>query len=236
MDARRTNAERSEETRTALLAAARELFAERGYGGTPTETIVEHAGVTRGALYYHFKDKPGLFRSVFAETDMSMMQAISQSVERAEGDDWQRIMAGTQTFLELCGTRDIQRILYTDGPVVLGADWPSPMGLTLVRQSLTVLMSQGYIAEQPLEPLTHMLFGSLVQGALYVVRADDKDAARQEIWQALGKLMNGLLIKPGPHDSRSEHAGQLAADSPGAAIPPLPAAAISDAVIFYGSD
>ena len=151
MSTGRTNAERSEETRATLIAAARELFTERGYGDTTTEAIVERAGVTTGALHHHFKDKAGLFRAVFSETDQSMLDTVAQSIEQAEGDEWQRIMAGLlDAFLDQCNTPHVQRILYTDGPVVLGADWPSQTGLDLLRQSLAVLISRGYCAEQPI--------------------------------------------------------------------------------------
>src|SRR6185295_15626927 len=49
MNVKRTQAERSESTRGALIVAARELFAEHGYAGVGTEEIVRSAGVTRGA-------------------------------------------------------------------------------------------------------------------------------------------------------------------------------------------
>jgi AcrR family transcriptional regulator len=56
---------RSEATRSALVAAARKLFTERGYAGVSTAEIVEAAGVTRNALYYHFPTKESLFRAVY---------------------------------------------------------------------------------------------------------------------------------------------------------------------------
>ena len=62
--ARRTQAERTATTREALLRAARQLFGEHGFAGTPREDIVERAGVTRGALHHHFGRKEDLFRAV----------------------------------------------------------------------------------------------------------------------------------------------------------------------------
>ena len=191
----RTNAERSEETQAALIAAARELFTERGYSATPTEAIVERAGVTTGALHYHFKDKVGLFRAVFAATDQAMLATVAQRIEQAEGDAWQRIMAGLHAFLEQCTSPHIQRILYTDGPIVLGPDWPSQTGLNLLRQSLAVLIRQGHCAEQPIDPLAYLIDGSLALGALYIARADDKRTARADIEHALLALLSGLRIK-----------------------------------------
>ncbi|MFH1686786.1 MAG: TetR/AcrR family transcriptional regulator [bacterium] len=49
------------ERRQQLLAAARELFVKKGYRGTTTEEIARRAGVTKGALYFHFKTKEDLF-------------------------------------------------------------------------------------------------------------------------------------------------------------------------------
>jgi len=53
-------AERPEPSRKHLLAAAIDCFARFGYQGTSIDRIARHAGVTKGALYYHFKDKEEL--------------------------------------------------------------------------------------------------------------------------------------------------------------------------------
>ena len=52
---RRTQAERADTTRKALIAAGRDLFATRGYDEVGAEEIVRAAGLTRGALYHPTK-------------------------------------------------------------------------------------------------------------------------------------------------------------------------------------
>jgi AcrR family transcriptional regulator len=68
---RRTRSARAEnaDARAALLAAAAELFAERGYRGASVDEIAERAGYSKGALYWHFQSKDELF---FALMDQSV--------------------------------------------------------------------------------------------------------------------------------------------------------------------
>ena len=191
-----SNAERSEQTQRALRAAARALFTERGYAATPTEAIVARAGVTRGALHYHFKNKAGLFSAVYTELEGELMQGILQSMAAGAGDEWQRILLAIDTFLDLSTAPALQRVLYVDGPVVLNSAVPNPTGLSLIRQSLERLMTRGYIAEQPLESLARLWFGALVEGALYLVQADDQPTAKADLTQSITRLLTGLRIAP----------------------------------------
>ena len=68
---RRTRSARAEnaDARAALLAAAAELFAKRGYRGASVDEIAERAGYSKGALYWHFQSKDELF---FALMDQSV--------------------------------------------------------------------------------------------------------------------------------------------------------------------
>ncbi|WP_120997011.1 TetR family transcriptional regulator [Stutzerimonas urumqiensis] len=60
---RRTK-EEAEKTRLALLASAERLFLERGVAHTSLDQIARDAGVTRGAVYWHFQNKSHLFHDL----------------------------------------------------------------------------------------------------------------------------------------------------------------------------
>lgn len=60
---RRTK-EESARTRNAILGAAREVFQQHGVARTTMEQIAEAAGVTRGAVYFHFPNKTAVFYAV----------------------------------------------------------------------------------------------------------------------------------------------------------------------------
>src|SRR6202043_1299419 len=116
-------AEHASDTRTALLASARRLFAAHGYDGTGTEQIVADARVTRGALYHHFRDKADLFRAVMAEAAGAVAQRlIDEQLASEAPSPLAEIRAGISAFLDVCVGGDFQRIVLVDGPRVLGSD------------------------------------------------------------------------------------------------------------------
>ena len=121
--ARRTQAERTAATRARLLAAGRKLFASDGFAAVSTQTIVDAAGVTRGALYHQFGDKTGLFAAVYEDVERDLVTTITTRIVRAAPTDQLSAMRiGARLFLEECSAPTVQRIVLIDAPAVLGWD------------------------------------------------------------------------------------------------------------------
>jgi AcrR family transcriptional regulator len=195
--ARRTQAERSQATREALIEAARLLLAERGYAGVGTEEIVRAAGVTRGALYHHFGGKRDLFEAVYERIEVELAQRIATgALERGAAEPLEAMRAGAEMFLQACTEPDVQRIVLLDGPSVLGWDrWreiAAEHGLGLIEATLQAAIDAAAIAEQPVRPLAHVLMGALDEAAMLVARAADPDLMRVEVGRTLDLLLAGL--------------------------------------------
>ncbi|HEX9966309.1 MAG TPA: helix-turn-helix domain-containing protein, partial [Solirubrobacterales bacterium] len=173
MNVKRTQRERSQATRGALVAAARRLFAERGYAGVGTEEIVRAAGVTRGALYHHFADKRDLFEAVYEQLEADLTERIASGALAANADSPLAAMrAGAAMFLRACTEPEAQQIALLDGPAVLGWDrWReigAEHGLGLIEATLRAAIEADAIPRQPVRPLAHVLMGALDEAALLV--------------------------------------------------------------------
>ena len=165
-----------EATRTALIDAARRLFAERGYDAVGTEEIVRAAGVTRGALYHHFGGKAELLEAVYERLEAESTERVARVVLGSELESpLEAMKAGIEAFLDECAEPELQRIALHDAPAVLGWDrWreiAAANGLGLIEASLSAAIEAGEIRPLPVRPMAHLLLGALDEAAMLVARA-----------------------------------------------------------------
>ena len=192
----RTQAQRSGATRAALVAAARQLFAEHGYADTPRENIVAAAGVTRGALQHHFGDKLSLFRAVYEQVEQEVVNAVAEAAIKAGGDPVTELRAGCQAYLDAVLDAGVQRICAIDGPAVLSANVRQEIAeryaLGLVRQALQHAMDSGQIEKVPVEPFARVLLAGVTAAAEYVAVSSDTRRARKDAGRTLDLILDRL--------------------------------------------
>ncbi|MGW3938248.1 TetR/AcrR family transcriptional regulator [Streptomyces phaeochromogenes] len=193
-------AERAETTRSALVAAARRLFVEKGYFGTSTEELVAAAGVgTRGALYHHFADKKALFLAVFEQVEEDLLAAVdTTTTSSSSGDALARLRHGLLGFLDASLQPEVQRILLVDGPAVLGwREWRAieeRYGLGAIHALLDLAVAEGTLPDQPLDVLAHILLAAIDEAALFIASADNPVSARDQAVSAVDQLLAGLAV------------------------------------------
>jgi AcrR family transcriptional regulator len=188
-------AERARDTRAALVRAGRELFAERGYAAVGTEELVARAGVTRGALYHHFRDKRDLFRAVYEQLEQEAVEASARDMAGIE-DPVELLRAGVRSYLDACLDPAMRQIALLDAPAVLGwQEWReigSRYALGLVVFGLQNAMDRGALRRADVKPLAHVMLGALGEAAMLIANAPDPAATRQEVEGPLLTLLEGL--------------------------------------------
>jgi AcrR family transcriptional regulator len=113
---RKSNALPKLERRQQILAAARDVFARRGYHQTTIDDIVAVAGVARGTYYLYFEDK----RAVFSDLIDRFAQRLSMTIVRIVTNDPTRSVEeqareNIRAILGVClAERAMTKILFTD--------------------------------------------------------------------------------------------------------------------------
>jgi AcrR family transcriptional regulator len=197
MDVKSKKAAQGEATRSALVAAARELFGAQGYAGTSLEEIVNRAGVTKGALYHHFSDKEALFKVVFEQVEQEVSDGAV--AEFNQPDSWAALVVGCRLWVEAHLDPQVRQIVLNDARGVLG--WEvvraieTRFSAVAVRGALRKAMHAGVIERRPLRPLALMLIGALGEACLYVADAEDPDAAREEVAALVVDFLSGIRVR-----------------------------------------
>ncbi len=135
----------STDTRDRLLKAAKREFALRGYKGASLRQICASAGVTTGALYFFFKNKEDLFRTVVAPVMEPLVQMVLSSADHEVPlsvrtpvvNGVRDVPEVARNFLELCAEND-------DVVKIMTRDRDNPVMELLVNEAAAELANEIY--------------------------------------------------------------------------------------------
>lgn len=95
----RCTKEEAQETRERILDAAEDVFYAKGVSQTTLNDVAEAAGVTRGAIYWHFKNKSDLFAGMFERIHLPMETMVQASINEREMDPLGQLRAICVTIM-----------------------------------------------------------------------------------------------------------------------------------------
>lgn len=160
---------RAASTRSALLAAARQVFSESGFAEAAIADVVARAGASVGSLYHHFGGKAELYLALFEDYQRKQEECAAAAVREAraagERDPFALFLVGSRRYLQGCWEqRDLARTFLAGGgppgfelvartryrewtrrnALLLGADSEDPWGDALVLVLTTVVSEAGH--------------------------------------------------------------------------------------------
>ena len=190
-----SQAERRAVTTAAILASARTLFAERGFEATSIDDIALAAGVAKGAIYHHYPSKEAIFLEVLDAVHRDVA-AVEPPAELLGGaDPIEQIGAAVLHYLTVVSEPATRRILFIDGPVVIGwTRWREIddryFGAGAKVATRALLGADASDAE--VEAVTHLSMGAVMEAALVCATAADPAASARELVDGLKRMLAGL--------------------------------------------
>lgn len=191
---RRSNAERTQAMRGALIEAGRSLLVEKGYADTATPEIVAAAGVTRGALYHHFADKKALFEAVVRAESAAVAAEVAGAAPPAASPA-EALALGGAAFLAAMAVPGRTRLLLLDGPAVLGREAMDTIDdehvVSTLRIGLQAAMDEAGVRHLSLDAVTATFSAAFDRAALAVAAGADPQAYLDTI----GAMLAGVLAR-----------------------------------------
>ncbi|GLW63505.1 TetR family transcriptional regulator [Actinomadura rubrobrunea] len=176
---------RADATRQALLTAALEVFADRGYADAGIAEIVERSGISVGSLYHHYGGKAGLYLALWeelsAEQERSAAEAVAAARASGERDPIALFIAGARAYLRVCWERREAARLFHGGE---GPSGFSLMRRTRARQWIgqnTKLLRGTEDAGRTGQVLSLVLTTVIGEAGREIALADDEDEAAEII-------------------------------------------------------
>jgi AcrR family transcriptional regulator len=178
----RRSATQAAQTRQRIMDEAQRLFARDGFSATSANDIAKAAGVTDGAIFHHFKNK----KRLFTEIAVKLHSDLHRQIAGAGGDAQTPIAAfieGTRRSMALTQLPHNQRIVFIEGPVVLGTEaWrkvDQQLGLRLIEGGLLAIAGRESLPVESLKPMAVLALGIINEITYALIRKEPGVDAEQ---------------------------------------------------------
>lgn len=169
----------TDQTYDLLLDAAEDVFSKKGYAEATFQDIARHAGMTRGAIYWHFKDKPRLLDAVLQRAELP----------------WDRLPTGFDSLAQAPTLIELSKTL-GDGLAEIARD-PRLHRITLILLHRTELIAENHQIYSRLTAILHHI-KSYITAALRWRFRDEQGSPHAGISDAAASikaLMTGIVYE-----------------------------------------
>ncbi|MFZ4453963.1 TetR/AcrR family transcriptional regulator [Salibacterium aidingense] len=170
---RLTREERKQETRTHLLEAGAEVFAQAGFHGASIDQIADTAGFTKGAFYAHFDTKESLFLALFEEK----MQAEVGTLDEMMGEE-----PSLEQFIEIMAAQ-------------FESDWEESKSWDLLKLEFLLYALRNESIRRPFADMINNTINRLAKdiSPLITEQVNKKWTAERIVWAVLS-LESGMAL------------------------------------------
>ena len=185
------------DTKKRVLNAALEVFAERGYHAATVEEIAERAGMTKGAVYYWFRDKEDLASDLQAElwTDIATK---AQRVLDPDANAIDNLKLAFRGYLMSLDDSAQARFFLRDCWAVASLDAANreqlEMGVRLVQELVEDGIRRGAVVDIDAETFTRVLLGAFAEATLHVLTKGHSEKAVEVV----ERLIDGFAVDRQP--------------------------------------
>lgn len=178
-----------------LVKIARNHFSQFGYDKTSLEAIVKEAGMTRGAVYHHFKNKKSLFIAVLEQVQKDVGEAVNREAMKSD-DLWEQLILGCIEFVETATRESNRRILLIDAlNVVDWGEWKKlddKNSVSLLIEQLGTIKSAGQLVDLDINMIAHLISGGLNELTLNL--AESHSLTHDQLRDYVYHLVKGFKI------------------------------------------
>jgi AcrR family transcriptional regulator len=192
----RSQQERSETTKAAVIQAARSIFASRGYEAASIDEITKAAGISKGALYHHYRDKTEILAAAYEDLERELTDRVA-TVASKHRDPIKSLRSGCHAFVDACADSDTRRLALIDAPAGLGwhrwREIDAQYGFGLLRFGLQAAADAGRIRKDRIDARAHFLLAMMMEGALLIAAADNPVAVSRDVAKLIDEYIDAMI-------------------------------------------